>query len=177
MKYLLTGLLLLLACSCSQKEKKAETRPAPVIPAEWLYLDNDNFSIRYPQTWELQNGNESIEFYLFSYLTSPVGTFRDNVNLVIENLLTEMSPDKYVALSVKNIRDKFNISVADKRKYTVGGQTYYLVKLKWKDGIDLIQHIHMKGKTAYILSLSYESDEKGSIQTEGEKIMASFKVK
>lgn len=177
LKYLIIGLFLLLASDCSHKEKKATILPAPDIPEEWLRLDKENFSLRYPPHWDLQNGPEGIVFHLFSPQSSPDDTFRENVNLVIENHIAGMSLDKYVALSVKNLKNKFNISFSDTRKYAIDGQVYYQLDQQWKDGMRLTQHIYLKKNTAYILSFTFESDEKASIQSEGKKIMASFKVK
>lgn len=177
MKFLLTGLFFLLVCSCSLKEKKATVRTAPDIPSAWLMIEKDDYIIHYPQTWERQSRSEGVEFQLFSPITSSADKLRDNVNLVIVNLFAKMSLERYVALEEKNLKDKFSISVTGKNKYSVDGQVYYQLNMRWKDGNCLTQHFYLKEKTAYILSFTYNPDEMDYMLSEGEKILASFKVK
>ena len=161
--------------SCTQNVKKAEVRDAPEIPDDWLYLDNDEYSIRYPQNWEVHKDFEGTDFCILSLPVSPDDLFRENVNLVIEEIGKEVSIDKYAALSLKNLRKKYDVT--DEKKYSVDGQEFYHLILKGKDNIYLKQNYLIKGKKVYILTFAYESDEKEALKHEGDKIMVSFKIK
>jgi len=171
------GVLFLFAVACSQKEKKAEALPAPSIPDEWLSVDNEYFSVRFPPDWELADSLEGVVFYLFSQLTSPSDTFRDNINLVMEDRIPDMSLDGYMSLAVKNLTDKFSVKITEKRKYIVDGQIFYHLQLQWNDGVCLTQHYYLNRKTAYILSFTFQPDEMESIRKEGEKTLMSFRIK
>ena len=174
-EYLLPCLVFAFAFSCSPKEKKATVRNAPIIPAEWQYLENEHYTIRYPQGWEVQKSMEGVQFCILSGLSSSVDIFRENVNLVIEDLLESMTLEQYAKYAVNNMKQKYTI--ADEKKYSVGGQVYYHFILKGKDGILLKQHYLVKGKRAYILTFAYDPAEKESIQTDGDKMMTSFSIK
>ena len=137
-----------------QGGKKAEIQDAPEISENWNYLDNGYFSIRYPRNWEKQKGPEGIAFCILSTPASPTDTFRENVNLVIEELTKEITLDRYAALSLKNIGNKYKVT--DEKKYVVNGQEYYSLKLKGRDGLFLEQNYFIKGKRVYILTFSYE---------------------
>jgi len=175
-KILLPYLIFAFVLSCSPKEKKATARNAPTIPTEWLYMDDEQYSIRYPQSWELRNGGaEDIQFWLLSKPSSSVDTFRENVNLVIEELLENMTLDQYTRYAENNIKHKYTI--IDKKKFSIKGQVYYHFILKGKDGILLKQHYLVKGKRAYILTFTYEPAENATIHEDGDKVMTSFSLK
>ena len=175
MKLFWMGFLFVFMVSCSQKSKKAEIQNVPEIPTEWKYFDYEGFSIRYPQSWEIQKDLDGVVFCLLSAPASSTDLFRENVNLVIEELTKEVTLDKYAFLSLKNVRNKYRI--ADERKYSMDGQEYYHLILKEKDHLYLEQNYFIKGKKAYILTFAYEPGEKEEIKTEGDKIMKSFRIK
>ncbi|MDR2917193.1 MAG: hypothetical protein LBV74_20555 [Tannerella sp.] len=174
-KYLFISLTFVFLIACSQKIKKAEIQNVPEILEDWHSFDNDFFSIRYPRNWEKQRGPEGTVFCILSTPSSPVDTFRENVNLVIEELTKEITLDRYAALSLKNIGNKYKVT--DERKYAANGQEYYYLKLKERDGIFLEQNYFIKGKRAYILTFTYEPQEQESVKTDGDKIMKSFRLK
>ena len=174
-KCLLPCLVVIFAFSCSPKEKKVTVRNAPEIPAEWQRLEDEHYTIRYPQGWELQKSMEGVQFCLLSSPSSSVDTFRENVNLVIEELLENMTLDQYAKHTVNSMKHKYTIT--GEKKYSVEGQVYYHFIMKGKDGVLLKQHYLVKGKKAYILTFAYDPAEKESIQTDGDIIMTSFSVK
>ncbi len=174
-KYALVSLTFFFLIACSQKEKKVEIQNAPEISEDWRYFENESFSIRYPRDWDKQKGPEGTLFCILSAPSSPADRFRDNVNLVIEELAKEITLDRYAALSLKNIGAKYKVT--DEKKYSINGQEYYYSKLKDKEGFLLEQSYFIKGKRAYILTFAYEPQEKESVKTDGDKIMKSFRLK
>jgi len=161
--------------SCAQKPKEAEVRSMPEIPTEWQVFEGEAFSVRYPQEWEIREDLDGVVFCLLSAPVSSSDSFRENVNLVIEELTMEVSLDKYAALSLRGIKGKYK--VADEKKYIVDGQEYYHLILKEKDNLCLEQNYFIKGKKAYILTFIYDPQELKEIRTEGDKILKSFRFK
>lgn len=175
MRFLWIALVLVFVGACSQKGKIAIIREMPEIPAEWHYLEKEEFSVRYPQGWEVREDLEGVVFYLLSAQMSPSDSFRENVNLVVEELTAPVSLDKYASLSLRGIKGKYKI--ADEKKYIVDGQKYYYLMLKEKENLYLEQHYFIKDKKAYILTFTYEPKEQEQIRAEGDKIMKSFRIK
>ena len=167
--------LLAFTISCTTGTKKATVLKAPDIPTEWRYLDHESFSMRYPQQWELQHDVEGALFCLMSSPSSPDDTFRENVNLVTEDLLEDLPLDRYTMLTKNYLKQKFTIT--DEKKLDMDGQIFYHLILKGKDGIHAKQFYMVKGKKAYILTFAYQPTETASIQQAGELIMLSFKPK
>ena len=55
--------------------------------AQWKSLNTESYSIQYPENWELvTSGQMNTSFVIFSELSSETDPFRENVNLIIQDL-------------------------------------------------------------------------------------------
>lgn len=170
---LLLFIFIISFASC-RKKQQPEQKNMPEISTEWATINKEDYTVRYPKDWDMQKF-DGTEFCLLSKPTSDNDTFRDNVNLIIENLLEEINSDKYVSLALKNIGKKYK-SVS-KKKYTTNGQDYFLVILHGDDGLILNQCYRIKNKKAYILTFTYEEKSPTEIKSAGENILISFTLR
>ncbi|MCK6695626.1 MAG: hypothetical protein L6Q97_26420, partial [Thermoanaerobaculia bacterium] len=100
--------LLLLFILFLSLEAFSQTKNEPVSKTaeEWSALAEQNYSIEYPGSWELNRpGQGGPNFLLFSQLGSAEDTFRENVNLLIQDLKgMDIDLDKYTAISEEQIK-------------------------------------------------------------------------
>ena len=71
----------------------------------WKTINESTYSIQYPDNWEL-NTEKSMgtSFIIFSEQTSSEDKFRENINLIIQNLEGyNLNLDDYVAISEEQI--------------------------------------------------------------------------
>ena len=72
----------------------------------WKTLTENNYSIKYPESWELSKSNlMGTNFILFSPLTSKLDNFKENVNLLIQDLTgQDLNLTKYVEISESQVK-------------------------------------------------------------------------
>ena len=149
---------------------------------EWNSLAENNYSIQYPNDWEVnKSGLMNTSFILLSQLTSQTDQFRENVNLIIQDLKgLNIDLDKYVVLSesqVKTMITDGNIISSDRVKnkefefqkviYT-GKQGIFELKFE--------QYYFIHNDKAYVLTLTCEENEFNTYKIIGEKILDSFSI-
>ena len=154
---------------------------AQVTPSASTYRA-ENFSILYPLDWTLNTeGNYGTKFFLFSPLTSKDDLFRENINLIIEDLSAkQMTLAEYTTLSKQQIKNgmpdaEFLESNTLQSQginyqriiYTATQSQYKLQFEQW--------YFIVKGQ-AYILTFSAEAVQFKTYQKEAESLLASFKI-
>ncbi len=155
----------------------------PKTEKGWSTFSDKNYSVQYPDTWILdRNPQMGMSFVVLSKLSDPKDQFKENVNLLIQDLkgknmtlksYTELSEEQ-IATMVTNgklIESKTrneNGSEFQKLIYT-GDQGMY--KLKFE------QYYWVKNEKAYVLTLTCETSQFEKFKATGEKIMNSFKFK
>lgn len=157
------------------------------VPAKfqdgWKLLSESNYSIKYPGNWDLnKSGQMGTSFFLFSPLSSEKDQFKENVNLLIQDLTGyNVDLDEYVEISknqVKTLITDGKIIVSErivdtplkyqKMIYT-GKQGIY--KLKFE------QYYWIENNKAFVLTLTCEESQFDTFKTIGEKILNSFQLK
>ena len=73
---------------------------------DWNTFKKDSYTIDYPKDWELdESGQMGTSFILFSPLTSQKDQFRENVNLLVQDLTGyNLDLDKYVEISEEQVK-------------------------------------------------------------------------
>lgn len=146
----------------------------------WKTYNGSNFSIQYPPSWEFSTpANIGVSFVLLSHLENNFDKFRENVNLMIQDLsgreidlnkfieLTEAQMKYYGTNSVflENQRIKNSNNEFHKLVYTAVQGIFQL----WTE-----QYIWMINEKAYVLTLSCEQAKSSDYKEIGEKILNSF---
>jgi hypothetical protein len=185
MKFLGLAILLISLTACGQSTKKNEAtkeNEVTTIKNGWKNLNENGYSIQYPENWDLnKSGQMGMSFIVLSRLTSEQDKFKENVNLMIQNLTGQnINLDKYVQISegqistmltngklIESSRQNENNSEFHKFIYTADQGIY---KLKTE------QYCWVKNEKAYILTLSCEIDQYEKYKKIGEQILNSFKL-
>lgn len=142
-------------------------------------LEDSEFSISYPGTWELnQSGQMGMAFALFSPLKFEGDNFRENVNLIKQDISSlNMNLDGFVGTSENQIRTMMQDGTIleseraeDYHKIVYTG-TMGQFKLKFK------QYYWVLEGNAYVLTFTAEQSEFDNYAEIARQIMDSFKIK
>ncbi|MEL7064078.1 MAG: hypothetical protein AAFP00_10105 [Bacteroidota bacterium] len=174
------------AVACGQTETEADTSPAQA-PAEettdWQTLSFDQYAITYPSDWEADtSGQLGTRFFIFSPLDNESDAFRENVNLVIQDLTGyDMDLDQYAEISEGQIQTAITEGqiISSERKEK-DGQAYHQMIYTGKQGIfDLKfeQYYWVKDNQAFVLTFTCEEKAFDAYQATGEKMLGSFTFK
>lgn len=152
--------------------------------ADWQSYSKDGYSIQYPNDWGLE-ANETLgtDFFLFSTNNEPQDDFRENINLVSQNVAQfGVDLDGYVQLNFGQIRQmatNFKVERMDKEKEGKNGEHYVLVYTMDQGmyHLKLMQYYWIVNGQAYVLTLTCEQDTFDGYEKVGKEIMASFEVK
>lgn len=142
-------------------------------------LDGTDYSIKYPGTWEIdQSGQMGMSFALFSPIKFDGDQFRENVNLVIQDLTGyDLDLVGYANISENQIRSMMQdseILISEKKgdyHLMVYSATMGQYKLKFS------QRYWISQNKAYILTFTAEQSEYDNYEGIGHTIMDSFNIK
>ncbi len=149
---------------------------------EWKSIKDNDFTIEYPENWELnKSGQMGTKFILFSKLSNSTDKFRENVNLIIQDLTgSNITLDKYVEISENQIRTLVtNGKIIETNRNTEKEFEYHKMIYTGKQGVfDLkfIQYFWVLENKAFVLTFTTEIDEFDNFVQIGKKIMNSFKI-
>jgi len=176
--YLLT-LLLMSLISCNQRSEK---KVATEIQNGWKQLSENGYSIQYPGNWELNKPKQlAPSFFLFSPLSSVQDKFKENVNLVIQDLANqELDLDKFVRISEEQIRTMITDGeIIESKRISLNGIDFHQVIFTGRQGLFKLkydQYYIIKKEKVFILTLTCEATEFDKYKETGEKIMNSFSL-
>lgn len=147
--------------------------------AEIKTLDTDEFSVEYPAHWEMDNsGRSGTSFIVLSPADGQGDTFRENVNLIIDDMGADaMSLEDFAELSMTQLmaagaevveREQSGDPVREKLVFNMVQGTYNL---------RLIQYYWIINNKAFILTLTCMKDENEQYWEAGKRIIDSLKIK
>lgn len=148
---------------------------------DWLTFKEKNYEITYPKNWDVdQRGSMGTAFSLLSPLTSEKDAFKENVNLVVQDIgQYNLNLDKYVILSEEQVKKYIsNSEVIESTRVKNGKYSFHKIiytgemsgyKLKFE------QYYWVISNKAYVLTFTCEDILFDEYREVGEKIMNSFK--
>lgn len=152
------------------------------IPNDWKTIDESGFTIQYPDSFELnKSGHMGTTFILLSKQTSQQDLFRENVNLIIQDLTGQnINLDKYVEISEGQIKTMItNGNIIESKRMKTVDKEYQKVIFTGTQGqfnLKFEQNYWIVKQKVYVLTLTCEIDQFDEYQAIGEKIMNSFKI-
>ena len=178
MTKILTTLLLFtfIACGQSQESNNSIKKTKP----NWKTLEENNYSIQYPADWELnQSGQMGTTFILFSPLSSDQDKFKDNVNLLIQDLSGHnLNLDKYAEISEGQVRTMItNSTLIESKRIKNGSKEFHRMIYTGDQGmfhLKFEQFYWVNNEKAYVLTLTCEQDKFSDFKDVGETILNSF---
>jgi hypothetical protein len=178
----LIGILALItsltACNQTEEENNIQTE----ILGDWKSLSENNYSINYPDNWELNKaGQMGTSFILFSPLSSKQDNFKENVNLLVQDLKGhDLDLDKYVEISEGQIKTLvMDGELIESKRITTGNLNYHKAIYTGRQGtfnLKFEQYFWVVENKAIILTLTCEEDQFDNYQIIGEKILNSFNL-
>lgn len=177
---LLTIAITTITCGQSQTDKSENKTEKKV---DWESLNEDKYKIDYPSNWDVnKSGQMGSRFILFSRLSNKSDQFRENVNLLIQDLTGyDLNLDQFIELSegqIKTLMTEGKILVNERKKKDE--IEYQKMVYTGKQGIfDLKfeQYCWVIDNQAFVLTLTCEEKEFDNYQNTGEKILDSFELK
>lgn len=149
----------------------------------WKSVDENTYSIEYPENWELNtSGQMGMSFILLSKQVSPEDLFRENINLIVQDLAGQnINLDRYVELSENQIKTMItNGHLLESTRHKENGLEFQKVIYTGDQGsyqLKFEQNYWIKNGKAYVLTLTGETDQFDLYKEVGEKIIKSFKLK
>ncbi|MFY7787543.1 MAG: PsbP-related protein [Thermoflexibacteraceae bacterium] len=185
MKIILIVLMLLTMAACGQNTTQHESNieNLQLTEKDWKILKNADYSIQYPPDWELnQSGQMGTSFAIFSPLENDKDQFKENVNLLIQDLTAyKLNLNKYVEISEEQVEKMITNSalIESKRVKTEKGE-YHKMIYTGEQGVFHLkfeQYFWIIDNKAFVLTFTSERDKFESFVAVGEKILNSFVVK
>ena len=150
---------------------------------DWNTLNHPSYSIQYPPTWELNEGGlMGTRFILFSSLESDKDQFKENVNLIIQDLSgLEINLNQYTELSEGQIKLLVtNAALIDSKRIQNGSEEYHKIIYSGDQGIFHFifeQFYWVTPDQAFVLTFTCEKDKFEDFKALGERILLSFSLK
>jgi hypothetical protein len=150
---------------------------------EWKTLTESNYSVQYPPAWELDQSRQmGTSFFLFSPLESEQDKFKENVNLLIQDLTGKnINLDKYTEISEGQIKTlATNSNLIESKRIKTEPDEYHKIIYSADQGIFHLkfeQYYWVIHDKAYVLTFTSEQNKFDSFRETGEKILNSFKLK
>ena len=181
MTKILTTLLFLTFIAFGQAQESNST--AKGTNPKWKTFDGANYSIQYPPEWELnQSGQMGTTFILFSLLESSQDQFKDNVNLLIQDLSGyNIDLDKYAEISEGQVKTMItNSTLIESKRIKNGSEEHHRMIYTGDQGVFHLkyeQYYWVNNDKAYVLTLTCEQTKFANYKEIGESILNSFTFK
>lgn len=150
---------------------------------DWKKLDQSDYSIFYPSTWELnQSGQMGTSFILFSPLESDKDMFRENINLLTQDLSgLKIDINKYTEISEEQIKTMVtNAILIESKRVKNGKDEFHKIIYSGDQGtyqLQFEQYYWVVNNKAYVLTFTSEKNKFTDYKETGEKILNSFTLK
>jgi Ni/Co efflux regulator RcnB len=171
----------------------AQSNSSQITASKWQTLNRNNYSVKYPADWDLQqsdnketgtivNATVRYQFAVLSQLESPQDQFRENVNLVIEDLDgKKLDLDEYSRLAENQLKTMMkNCKILEQKKVNKGVRPYFKIIWTWDYQtvpLKVEQYTWLLDGKAYILTFTSEQTKFAQFQQVGEKILDTFTLK
>ena len=139
------------------------------------------YSIQYPADWSLNlEGSKEVEFQLFSPLVSSSDTFRENVNLLVQDLRGQpvKTLDQYVEISESQIVAMLTDSeILASERLRRNGREFHRVEFTARQGKFALKHVQyyfLEDTTVYALTFTCLAGEFDEHKEIGIRILDSF---
>ena len=186
---MIKGLLIFFICLFINNVNSQTIQPKDSVLSEqndipgWKTYNGINFSIQYPPSWELSSpANIGVIFVLFSPLENNLDKFKENVNLMIQDLSgRQIDLNKFIELSEAQMKyyGENSVILENQRIKNSTNEFHKLVYTAVQGILQLWfeQYVWMINEKAYLLTLSCEQAKTPDYKEIGEKILNSFMYK
>lgn len=150
---------------------------------DWESVNEPSYQLSYPKDWVLnQEGIMGTTLIIFSPLEGPDDDFKENVNLVVQDLKgMNIDMDQYVEISeaqLENLMTDYKPLLSKRSK--MKGQEFHRLSYNAKQGIydlELEQHLYIVNEKAYVLTFTREIDSGKELKEIAKLIFEGFTFK
>jgi hypothetical protein len=149
----------------------------------WTQYDDSKFEMIYPSDWSKNTSGEmGMTFVFLSPLASKEDAFRENVNLVVQDLSgMDIDLQAFVEISENQVKTLITNGeiLTSERQSSANGECHKLIYTGTHGVYDLRfeQNFWVIGDTAYILTFTCEEDQYDAYKLLSKQILNSFKLK
>lgn len=181
MKYFTLFLIINLLFSCDVMKQKDEALKNVQVK-KWSRLDKSEYSIIYPSNWDLDaSGQMGTQFFILSPLESKTDKFKENVNLLKQNIPNEYNLDNYIQLSINQITTQVKKSkLIESKRIKVGENAFHILKYNGFQNqfyLSFTQYVFIENGQAFILTFTNETSKEKAYKEIENQIFKSFKLK
>lgn len=149
---------------------------------KWQTLDDAAYSIQYPTKWEIVKGGQMPMTFFYSPLESKEDNFRENVNVLIENLpQSDIDLNKYAEVSEEQIKTMLTNSVIiESKRIKNDSQEFQKMIYTGDQGIFHLkfeQYYFVKNSKAFVLTFTSQQNTFDNYKETAENILNSFQLK
>jgi len=146
-------------------------------------LEKENYTLKYLSTFDLdESGQMGTKFIIFAKLESPEDAFRENVNLIVQDLKgMDLNLDKYTQLSEEQVKTMVtNSKLIESKRIKTDKDEYHIINYTGDQGM---YHLHFEqwyrvlNDKAYVLTFTAEQSQYERYQSFCETVMNSFRIK
>ena len=178
LRYITLFVVLSIYVSCGESVSKSNE---VILEIGWLLVEKENYSIAHPKEWSVDmSGRFGVDLFLFSPKKDSADTFKENVNLYIEDLQdANVDQNAYFEISKKQLasvitdakllESSFISELGAHRNIFIGKQGVLAFKSQ--------QYYWVADEKAYVVTLTCQESEYENYKTLGEKIIATFTIK
>lgn len=145
---------------------------------EWTEHSTENFSIPYPNKWELSiEKTMGTSFIILTPQEDKNDNFRENVNLIIQDISRyNLNLDSYTALSIEQIKNLIpNSKLEISKRYENFHEVVYTGQ-QGKFNLKFKQRYWIIEGRAYVLTFTTEQKTWDTYLNIGNKILEGFKI-
>lgn len=181
MKYYTLFLIIILLFSCDVMKQKDESLKNVQVK-KWSRLDKSEYSITYPSNWDLDaSGQMGTQFFILSPLESKTDKFKENVNLLKQNIPNEYNLDSYIQLSINQITTQVKKSkLIESKRIKVGENTFHILKYNGFQNqfyLSFTQYVFIENEQVFLLTFTKEPSKEKAYKEIENQILKSFKLK
>lgn len=154
-----------------------------IVNNEWNLLDDSTYSISYPKTWTMDtSGENGTKFYLFSPFLSENDHFKENVNLLIQDMEGfQITLDEYAEFTIDDIKNNvLNSTIIESTRKNAHGYEFHKMVYNGEirnNNITFFQYYYIKTNKVYLLTFTTETSQYSRYLPVCERIMDSFILK
>ncbi len=180
MKYFTLFLIIILLFSCDVMKQKDEALKTVVVK-KWSQLDKPEYSIVYPSNWDLDSsGQMGTQFFILSPLESETDKFKENVNLLKQNIPNEYNLANYIQLSINQIKTQVkNSKITESKRIKKGGNEFHILKYQGFQSqfyLSFTQYVFIENEQVFLLTFTKEPSKEKAYKEIENQILKSFKL-
>ena len=146
-------------------------------------INRGSYSIQYPLAWIIDTSKQfGSDLFLLSPNESEMDKFKENVNVMIQNLKgLNLDLDKFVLLSENQIKTYItNGKIIESKRINQNGLEFHKLIYSGTQGafsLKTEQYYFIKGEKAFVVTFVSEDNQFDKYKVTGEAMLQSFKIK